>query len=611
MSTNNQPTVCEKNSHLFHIEHSRRVTRCEVWPVSGFGKADRRHVATSWIRQLAIGAALLMSSLPSLMATEPFGDDQRRSAAVALNYSRAALHRIRRNPSVRVMFEEQEKILNHLDLNGIADEEVMKLYSSVLDEISQTQIADRERIVLRERYERTFQRDLGINAFEIAAQVATAQYVSAVRTGANSWWDHRNLSATHELDIWQVDKKRMTSVVEKSSQFLDVSWKMARAKQIPDRWLVRSDDLDKLEQAQRESDPGVRLRVLKRMESFMECYPPYWYYVARTQQSMGQLFAASETYQKLVTIGNGHFRKDEMLAAGLANRSIIQAFLSQPAAAETARLAMSYSSEAWEANLVCANVLQKYGRYDDAEDAILRNLDVNLERPQSRLALLGLYYTSDNKPKLAMQLQDPDWVKDIPAQQLLMCAAKLGQHEVPAAVIDQLTTSLQGTPRLNIGRDDFVIAVSPAWQLQHAAVSLQWGDRTFSNPRVTGGRDSVLLSFDGVAELGGHLTSGHEIHDVALTIKYPDAAPLKLVLKSKSDASRSHDLSNITFVGRRHPVYRVSSLEQNDFRLSLRQGVPSAELTDVTVPVSRSTGKAVLHTTEDPSNDDSIFVAPH
>jgi len=64
------------------------------------------------------------------------------------------------------------------------------------------------------------------------------------------------------------------------------------------------------------------------MEGFMECYPPYWYYVARTQQSMGQLFAANETYEKLVRIGNGHFRKDEMLAAGMANRSIIQAFLS-------------------------------------------------------------------------------------------------------------------------------------------------------------------------------------------------------------------------------------------------------------------------------------------
>ena len=88
-------------------------------------------------------------------------DEQRRSAAVALNYSRAALHRIRKNPSVRVMVEEQEKILNHLNLNGIADEEVMKLYSSVLDEVAQVQIADREREVLREKYRRAFNRNVG------------------------------------------------------------------------------------------------------------------------------------------------------------------------------------------------------------------------------------------------------------------------------------------------------------------------------------------------------------------------------------------------------------------------------------------------------------------
>lgn len=512
-------------------------------------------------------------------------DEQRRAVAVALNYSRAALHRIRRNPSIRVLMEEQEKILNHLDLNGIADEEVLKLYSSVLDEISSVQIADRERIVLRERYSRTFQRDLGINTFEIMAQVATAQYVSAVRTGANSWWDHRNQSASHELDIWQVDKKQMNSVVDKSSQFLDVSWKMARAKKIPDRWLVRSDDLDKLEQAQREPDPGVRLRVLKRMEGFMECYPPYWYYVARTQQSMGQLFAANETYEKLVRIGNGHFRKDEMLAAGMANRSIIQAFLSQPSAAETARLAMTYSSEAWEANLVCANVLQRSGRYDDAEDAILRNLDVNLERRQSRVALLGLYYSSDNKLKLAAQLQDPDWVKDIPAQQLLLCAAKLGQSQVPASVIDHLTTSLQGTPRMNLGRDDFVIAVSPAWQLQHAAVSLQWGDRNFSQPRVAAGRDSLLLSFDGVAEMGGLMASAYDHQDVSLTIRYPDAAPLKLVLKTRFDDSKTSELANIPLVSRRHPIFRVSSLEQNEFRLSLRTAaLPIVGTDDLPMP---------------------------
>ncbi len=531
---------------------------------------------------------------------------QRRSAAVALNYSRAALHRIRKNPSVRVMVEEQEKILNHLNLNGIADEEVMKLYSSVLDEVAQVQIADREREVLREKYRRAFNRNVGLSAFEIAAQVATVQYATAVRTGANSWWDHRNQTVSKELDLWQVDKRRMTTVVEKSNLFLDTSWKMARAKQIPDRWLVRNDDLDKLEEAWNEQDTTVRLRVLKRMESFMECYPPYHYYVARTQQSLGQLFAATETYEKLAALGIGHFRKDEMLAAGLANRAFIQAFLGQPSAPETARQALAFSTDAWEANLVCASVLEKYGRHQEAEDAILRNIDVNLERPQSRVALLGVYYHSDNRPELAARLTDPEWVKDISAAQLMLCAAKLSPA-VPLAVTEQLQSSLQGTPRLVFGKDDFVLSASPSWQLQTATIALHIGDKTFTTPRVAAGRDAMLISFDGIAEFGGPLAPIHDDREIAVTIRYPDSAPVRLTLKSRASDARPtvEGLGGVSLAGRQHPVFRISSLEQNDVKLTLRtinSGSPSADITDVMVPVSRATAKPVL-SEESPDSD--------
>jgi len=260
---------------------------------------EPRRLSLTVLVLFALAICLVLDCFRRLQAAEPATDEQRKAAAVALNYSRAALHRIRRNPSVRVMIEEREKILNHLNLNGIADEEVMKLYAGVLDEISHVQIADREKDVIQEQYVRSVHRELGISAFTLAAEVATAQYFSAVKTGANSWWDHRNKTMSKELDRWQVDKKLMTSVVDKSTQFLDTSWKMARAKQIPDRWLVRNDDLDKLENAWRENDLETRSRVLKRMAGFMECYPPYWYYVARTQQMQGQFARAAASISSL------------------------------------------------------------------------------------------------------------------------------------------------------------------------------------------------------------------------------------------------------------------------------------------------------------------------
>lgn len=546
--------------------------------------------------QFLLLASLIVGDAFSAFAAEPataqpVTDEQRRSAAVALNYSRAALYRIRRYPTTRVMVEERDKILNHLDLNGIADEDVMKLYSGVLDEVSHVQMADREKEAIQEQYFRNLHRDLGINAFQIAAEVATSQYFSAVKTGANSWWDHRNKTVTKEQDRWQVDKKLMTSVVEKSNQFLDVSWKMARTKQIPDRWLIRNDDLDKLEVACRENDPTVRLRMLKRMESFQEYYPPYWYYVARTQQNLGQFVAAAETYNKLATLSTGHFRKDEMLAAGLANRAYILSYLGQPAAAaEAAVKSMTCSSDAWEANLICASVLQKYNRPVDAEEAILRNIDDKLEKTQSRVALLGLYYQTDNRPELAARLTDPEWVREVPIQQLILCAAKLSPA-TPQPVADQIQLTMQGTPRLNFGKDDFLLSASPSWHLQNAQVALHMGEKTFTNPRFTPGRDSTLVSFDGIAEFGGPNSSTIEGKDVAITIKYPNAAPVRLTLKSGGTAvTAGEPLANLGIATRTYPVYRATALEQNDLRLSLRTG-PSAEITDITVPVSRTTNK--------------------
>ncbi|HID24127.1 MAG TPA: hypothetical protein EYP14_17240, partial [Planctomycetaceae bacterium] len=344
-------------------------------------------------RTLFLACGLAIASPARLVArAEPSASDSRgRATAVALNYCRAAFHRIRKYQSKRVLLEEQQKILDNLDLNGIDDEDVIRLYSAVLDEIGDIQIAERERKFFKDQFRRTMSRRLTVNAFVMAGQVATGQFASAVRTGVNSWWDYRDLGLRRDLDVWKVDRQRIQALVDKSSAFLDTFWKLAKKRSIPDRWLVRGDDLDRLEEAVCESDPAVRLRILKRMERFMECYPPYWYHVARTQQALGQLLAASDTYERLVDLGAGHFRKDDMLASALANRAIIQEYLEEPDAAKTAREALQFSTGVWEANLMCAYVLLRHGLRDEAEDAILRNLDVGLEEDRSLVALLSLY----------------------------------------------------------------------------------------------------------------------------------------------------------------------------------------------------------------------------
>ena len=406
----------------------------------------------------------LLAAKDSATAPNVDPDSRGRATAIALNYCKASFHRIRSSQFKDVLYEERIKILDNLNLNGIGDQEVINLYSAVLDEIGGIEIADRERAIFQDKYKKALFREIEATAAVALAQTATMSINGLVQTGVRSWLDYRDLQWTRDFDNWKVEKARMTAVVDKSSKFLDTFWKQAKEKNIPDRWLVRGADLDRLTEAIQEQDLETRLRVLQRMESFMECYPPYWYYVGRTQQGLGQYYEAAQTYDKLADLAHGHFRRDDMLTAALANRALIQQHLNQPGADRTAREALTYSTSVWEANLMCSQVLEAAGRFDDAEDAILRNLDVKLEEQASSVALLGLYYRQDRFDEMAARLADPDFIVNVPMLSIVQCLAKLGPERTPGNVLSGLQNSIRVAVEPRFGTDDLLVACGSSWQ---------------------------------------------------------------------------------------------------------------------------------------------------
>lgn len=494
------------------LERSGRIGMIMLLLAAGFGST------------LVSPDELLADDDPATAAAKR---EQSRATAVALNYCRASFHRIRRDPSKQVLVEEQEKILNNLNLNGIADEEVVKLYSGVLDEIGQIEIAERERQVLRQKHNDMFASRISANVFVGAAQIMSAQFSEAVRTGVDSWWDYRTMEVQRDFDTWKVEKARMTAIVDKSSDFMDAFWKLSRSRDIPDNWLVRDDDLDRLQVAAREPDLETRLRVLKRMERFMECYPPYWYYAGRTQQQLGMLREAEDTYEHLASLGEGHFRKDDMLAAGLANLAALQEASGNPAAPRTAARALEHSTAVWQANLMCAGILQRHGQIATAEDAVLRNLDVELEQSQSRVALTMLYAKSNNLAKLRKWVSDPQVARHLPGPILLQTAGLLGS-ECPLHVRQALHLSFYGYTDVKYGTDDVVLMVSREWQPQGARVSLVLdGTRTIpGRVRPLGG--GYEIRFPGVAELGTPWNRDQEVRAAQIVWKYRDATSMEL-----------------------------------------------------------------------------------
>ena len=476
---------------------------------------------------------------PVATASAPTTSAENRSTAVALNYCRASFHRIRKEPTRVVLYQEQEKILNNLNLDAVDDPEVIQLYTAVLDEINQVGVADFERNLYRDQHKNSIQKKVAWDVLAMGADVATAQVGNAIRSGANSWWDYRSMTFQREQDLLKIEKTRITSVVAKSSLFMDTFWKLAQKKKIPDKWLVRGNDLDALEVAMREPNPEVRLRVLKRMEDFMECYPPYWYYVGRTQQEQGQLTEAVQTYQRLEQLGQGHFRKDDMLATALANQSAIEDYTGQLTAAATANRALAYSRDVWEANLVCARVLERNSRTASAEDAILCNLDTSLESQNSHVFLVALYQKTGARTKLARVLSNPQTVADLPAPLLLRCAASLGEQDTPATVIPAIMASLDAQPQFQFGKDELLVRVSPSWQLHLASMQVYYGDQSLGRPQIASHNGQYQLRFVGKGDWGAPFEAPRKNLAFTVQMTYPDRTVVKLTLRPDQAAQSS------------------------------------------------------------------------
>ena len=541
-------------------------------------------------------------------AENPVDNETNRSTAVALNYCRASFHRIRKEPTRVVLNQEQEKILNNLNLDAVDDPEVIQLYTAVLDEINQVGVADYERNLYREMHKNTIQKKVAWDVLALGADVATAQVGTAIRNGANSWWDYRSMGIQREQDLLKIEKTRISSVVAKSSLFMDTFWKLAQKKKIPDKWLVRGNDLDALELAMREPNPEVRLRVLRRMEDFMQCYPPYWYYTGRTQQEQGLLAEAVQTYQRLERLGQGHFRKDDMLATALANEAAIEDYNGQSVAIQTADRAMNYSRDVWEANLICARVMERNSQTVQAEDAILCNLDTSLERQNSQVFLVSLYQKTGEKTKLSQVLSNPQTVAELPAPLLLRCAATLGEKETPSTVIPAIMASLDAQPQFQFGKDELVVRVSSAWQLHLAAMQVYYDDESLGKPQITALNGQHQLKFSGRDDWGAPFEAPSKDLAFRVLFTYPDQTTVQLTLRpdpnSKATvASRplfSRTASGVSTSG----TMRIADIQIGQDRIAL--GSQGKTVIPTSNPTRVETAKPAFPTREKSTEEETL-----
>jgi cell division septation protein DedD len=245
-----------------------------------------------------------------------------------------------------------------------------------------------------------------------------------------------------------------------------------------------------------------------------------------------------------------------MLAAGLANRAIIQEYLRQPGADRTASEALQYSTDVWQANLMCANVLQRHQKYQAAEDAILRNLDVNLERESSLAALVHLYRESRDPGQLRKRLNEPGLVSSIPVASLIECLTVLDGH-VPPAVRHRLQSSCYATTDARFGPDDIVCHFSSQWKADRATVTLYFDGREIPATRVQSENSGHEVRFVNVADFGSLLRRVRNLGSIELQLSYPGQPAIRLSferLHLPADSLVSYNANTVPRVYRRGAI---------------------------------------------------------
>ena len=182
-------------------------------------------------------------------------------------------------------------------------------------------------------------------------------------------------------------------------------------------------------------------------------------------------------------------------------------------------------------NLTCAWVLNRHSEHTSAEDAILRNLDVDLEQNQSSIALVSLYYHTKNEQKLAKILENKAIVARVPIPGLLLAATLLESDKFPTPARHRIASSLRATTETRFGREAIVLRTTPDWKLADARIAMVSGEENIPAPRVHSSPRGIEIRFP--------LTKSVQEQDYVVKLNYPQTPEIQLQFAAGKPRSRS------------------------------------------------------------------------
>lgn len=360
----------------------------------------------------------------SYMNRNEYNIDEKRQAAYALNLCTVSVSQIVDYNDINILDQEYETILNNLNLEHMPkDEALLDILRRLLETISFFRIQEGDKKFIEREYELKMKNaiwDAVPNPTVILAGGNPLNILfSAVMSVGVGYMNYRRSKAHNELDRdkkkWELQKSAMEQFEGLQQQLFVTAWRLADNYQFPDEFRLTEKQIKQYNSILMDPDEIRKYERLISIKDKFEAYPPFWYYLGNTANSISNRkdlgftekeaefykIRAKECFEKYRLVNKYNLLREDIIAAScnLEYTSVLDINNDKQKIEILTDDAIKFTSNAWDVQQLCVFNYLRTGAKDKAITIMRRLINEDYNKVSNAQILSSIYVEKVLKEK--------------------------------------------------------------------------------------------------------------------------------------------------------------------------------------------------------------------
>lgn len=224
-------------------------------------------------------------------------DNEKLTAAYALNLWTVSIKQIIDYNDINIMQQEYDSIMNNLNIEKMPKDNVLlDIIREIMDQITYSLAENGDKKMIEREYQHQIKNAIWSAVPNVGAIFATSNPVAMGITLATQvgigYMNYRRNKAENDLKYertkWEIQKNHMLHLNGLQKQLFGTAWSLAERYKFPDEYRLTERQIQEYNMALIESNPIKRYNFLNSMRSNFNAYPPFWYQLGSTANSIYQ-----------------------------------------------------------------------------------------------------------------------------------------------------------------------------------------------------------------------------------------------------------------------------------------------------------------------------------